>query len=170
MPSTCCNQWQLCIHCAAPIPHFVTFKESGQFVWSSCTQWENLKICSYTVALAEKVEKFAFYTGTMQQLSSQMSPLGMLNITKGRGQKGGVPKWKRVRKPAPEPKQITSRPSLTTSLSSISPSTSPSHMESNTGPFSDILNYYSPTYNYSGYPPAGSSVHPWFYPHMAWHL
>ena len=58
-----------------------------------------------------------------------------------------------------------------TSTSSVGPSTSTPHMESNVGPFSDIHNYYSPTYNYGGYPfggsPAGHSINPWFYPYMA---
>ena len=155
---------------SSPIPHFVTSKESGQFMCDPhCPQWERLKICSHTVAVAEKVGKLSaflhWYTTTIKQ--PNVTSAGMLNMPKGRGQKGGVPKRKHVRKPAPEPKQVTSRPSLTSSSSSINPSASASHMESNIGPFSDILNYYSPTYNYSGYPPAGSSVHPWFYPHMA---
>jgi hypothetical protein len=153
---------------SSPIPHFVTSKESGQFMCDPrCPQWESLKICSHTVAVAEKIGKLSpflhWYNTTIKQLN--VTSVGMLNMPKGRGQKGGVPKRKRARKPAPEPKQTTSRPSLTTSSSTTTASTS--HMESNIGPFSDTLNYYSPTYNYSGYPPACGSIYPWFYPPMA---
>ena len=159
---------------SSPVPHFVTSKESGQFMCDpQCPQWASLKICSHTLAVAEKMGQLSpflhWYTTAYQQVN--VTSVGMLNMPKGRGQKGGVPKRKRARKSAPEPKQITSRPSPTTSTSSVGPSTSTPHMESNVGPFSDILNYYSPTYNYSGYPfgspPAGHSINPWFYPCMA---
>ena len=159
---------------SSPVPHFVTSKESGQFMCDpQCPQWESLKICSHTVAVAEKMGRLSpflcWYTATNQRVN--VTSVGMLNMPKGRGQKGGVPKRKRARKTAPEPEQITSRLSLASSSSTVGPSTSTPHMESNIGPFSDILNYYSPTYNYSGYPlggpPAGSNINPWFYPYMA---
>ena len=138
-----------------------------------CPQWVSLKICSHTLAVAEKTGQLSpflhWYTTASQQIN--ITSVGMLNMPKGRGQKGGVPKWKRARKTAPEPKQITSRPSLTTPTSKVGTSTSAPCVDSNIGPFSDILNYYSPTYNYSGYPfggpPAGYSSNPWFYPCMA---
>ena len=80
----------------------------------------------------------------------------MLNMPKGKVQRGGVPKWKCVRMTAPESKQITSRPSLTSFSPSVGRCTSTPHMKSNIGPFSDTFNYYSLTYNYSQYPFGGS--------------
>ena len=44
--------------------HFVTSKESGQFMCDpQCPQWESLKICSHTVAVAEKMGRLSpFFT------------------------------------------------------------------------------------------------------------
>ena len=155
---------------SSPVPHFVTSKDNGQFMCDpQCPQWTSLKICSHTLAVAEKTGRLSLFlqwhTTTWQQ--ANVTCVGMLNMPKGRGQKGGVPKRKRTRKTAPEAEHITSRPSLTLSSSSVCPSTSTPH-ESMIGPFSDVMNYYSPTYNYAGYqfggPPAGHSA--WFYPCM----
>ena len=107
---------------SSPVPHFVTSKESGQFMCDAqCPQWVSLKICSHTLAVAEKTGQLSpflhWYTTASQQIN--VTSVGMLNIPKGRGQKGSIPKRKRARKTAPEPKQITCRPSLTTSTSSV---------------------------------------------------
>ena len=157
---------------SSPVPHFVTSKESGQFMCDpQCPQWVSLKICSHTLAVAEKMGQLSsflhWYTTAYQQVN--VASVGMLNMPKGRGQKGGVPKRKRARRMETEPEQITSRPSLTTSASRVQPgpSTSTPHRGSNIGPFSDIHNYYSPTYNYSGYPFGAPQPDPWFYPCVA---
>ena len=157
---------------SSPIPHFVTSKDSGQFLCDQqYPQWVSLKICSHTLAVADKVgqlSRFLHWHAMAHQLVNVTS-VGMLNMPKGRGQKGGVPKRKRTRKSVSEPEQITSRPSLT-STPSASLTTSAPHIDSNIGPFSDTLNYFSPTYNYSGCPlggpPTAPSVYPWFYPSM----
>jgi hypothetical protein len=107
---------------SSPIPHFVPLKDSGQSMCDPrCLQWQSVKICSHIVAVAEKIGKVSPFLHWCNDVTS----VGMLNMPKGRGQKGGVPKRKRARKPAPEPKQTTSRQSLTTS-SSTTP-TLPAH-------------------------------------------
>lgn len=133
------------------VPHFVTSQGNGQFLCDAqCPQWVNMKICSHTLAVAEKIGQLSsflnWYSTTNQHVN--VTSVGMLNMPKGRGLKGGVPKRKRVRKSVSEPEQITSRPSLTTAISST-PST---EYNINFGPFSDVQNYHSPTYYYSGYP------------------
>ena len=91
----------------SPVPHFVTSKESGQFVCDpQCPQWVSLQICSHTLAVAEKMGQLSpflhWYTTAYQQMN--VTSMEMLNMPKGRGQKGGVPKQKSARKSAPEPK------------------------------------------------------------------
>ncbi len=139
---------------SSAVPHFVTSKADGQVLCDAqCPQWVSTKICSHTVAMAERSGKLAaflkWYVSTSQE--TNVTNLGMLNMPKGRGQKGGIPKRKRSRAKASEPEVVVSRPSLR-----AAPSTgSCSGESSGTHP---LFHINSPTFHYSTmfekFPPA----------------
>ncbi len=109
------NAWSV-MSLSSSVPHFVTSKEDGQFLCDAqCPQWVSAKICSHTVALAERSGKLAAFLHWYMYISTNqdtnITRLGMLNMPKGRGQKGGVPKRKRSRTKATEPEVVVSRPS-----------------------------------------------------------
>ena len=93
---------------------------------AQCPQWASIKICSHTVAVAEKngqlLKFLKWYSSTHQK--TNITAIGMLNMPKGRGQKGSVAKRKHTRSKASELEIVTSRPSLQT-VSTISTSLVP---------------------------------------------
>lgn len=109
------------------MPHFVTSKENGQYLFDThCPQWVSSKICSHTLAVAEICGKLAnflhWYISTNQD--TNVTALGLLNMPRCRGQKGGVPKRKRSK--TSDPEVVVSRPSLQDSGSNVSISVSSS--------------------------------------------
>ncbi len=76
---------------------------------------------------------------------TNITTAGMLNMPKGRGQKGGVPKRKRCRAPASEPDVVVSRPSLQVPSTNAS-TTSCSNSSTDTYP---AFHINSPTFHYS---------------------
>lgn len=99
-----------------------------------------MKICSHTLVVGEKMGQLSpllhWHVTTNQQVNVEM-----LNMPEGRGQKGGVLKQKSARNMVPEPEQIISIPSLTTTSSGAVYCTNNaigSHLKNNIGQFSDI--------------------------------
>ena len=120
------SAWSVQLFTSAVL-HFVTSKADGQYMCDAqCPQWASIKICSHTVAVAEKngqlLKFLKWYSSTHQK--TNITAIGMLNMPKGRGQKGSVAKRKRTRSKASEPEIVTSRPSLQT-VSTISTSLVP---------------------------------------------
>ena len=80
------------------VPHFVCSSSDGQYYCDNgCLQWKSSKICSHTVAVAEKNgDLHAFlqwYICTNQE--PNITSVAMSGLPSGRGRKGGVPKRKR---------------------------------------------------------------------------
>ena len=122
------NAW--CVQSSSsPVPHFITSKDTGQFLCDSqCPQWVSTKICSHTLAASQvsgKLSNFlSWYTFTNQE--TNITSLSMLHMPSGRGRKGGVPKRKRSRLKPLEPDIVVSRPSLQASSTMSSFCHSPS--------------------------------------------
>lgn len=150
------------------VPHFITSKADGQFLCDTqCPQWVSSKICSHTVAVAERCGKLAtflnWYVTTNQE--TNITSLGLLNMPKGCGQKGGVPKRKRCRAKAVEPETVVLRPSLQSPCSSVSLSVSssptvnaPTFHSPTVVPFPHQYNPYM--YDYPHQSPPGFSTQP----------
>lgn len=80
------NAWSV-MSLSSGIPHFVTSKNDGQILCDAqCPRWLSAKMCSHTVAVAERSGKLAvfvrWYMSTNQETS--ITNLGMLNMPKGR--------------------------------------------------------------------------------------
>ncbi len=79
------------------IPHYVAPSTNGQYSCdTNCLQWKSSHICAHTVAVAEKNCELAQFL--QWYVCSNITTIGMSSgLPSGRGRKGGVPKWKRVR-------------------------------------------------------------------------
>lgn len=113
---------------SSAVPHFVTSKPSGQYLCDpQCPQWISSKICSHTIAVAEHTGKLAaflsWYVASNQK--ADITSLGLVNMPKGRGQKGGVPTRKCCRAKATAPEIVVSRLSLQSTSTTVSVSVSP---------------------------------------------
>ena len=85
---------------SSDIPHFVRYKESGQYYCdSACIRWKSANICGHTLAVAEvnnDLQQFLHWYSTKGN-SPNITKLAMEGMPSGRGRKGGQSKRKRTR-------------------------------------------------------------------------
>ena len=86
----------------------------------NCLQWTSSQICSHTLAAAEINGDLQLFLQwyTSNDVQPNITQLATANLPKGRGQKGGIPKRKRLRTPAASPAVIVSRPATQHTLNS----------------------------------------------------
>ena len=80
------------------IPHFVSAGANGQYSCdNNCLQWKSSRICSHTLAVAEKNSDLLvflqWYNSTNQE--PNITTRGMSGLPAGRGRKGGIPRRKK---------------------------------------------------------------------------
>ena len=73
-------------------PHMVTLKKNGQYVCDkSCANWNSLRICSHTVAVAELNSDLPQFVSWLIKAKKRpsLTKLVVTNMPDGRGKKGG---------------------------------------------------------------------------------
>ena len=108
-------------------PHFVTKgKDTMYHCDSECVNYQSLKICSHTVAVAELNGELGMFIElfTKKAKPPNITKLALHGMPSGRGRKGQQPPRKRVRKEPVEstvpfqPASVTSAPGSTSTSSS----------------------------------------------------
>ena len=82
-------------------PHLVKVKKGGQYCCDSdCPNWQSLRLCSHTVATAEKEGELQTFVQWYKKLRAKPSLTKLITTTmpKGRGCKGGVAPPKKKKK------------------------------------------------------------------------
>ena len=101
------------------VPHYVRSSSYGRYMCDkNCPQWISSQICSHTIAVAEQSKELLqflqWYVSSGQR--PNLSAISLSGLPKGRGQKGGKLKQKRVRPTTPAPDNYTLRPGLASAV------------------------------------------------------
>ena len=80
-------------------PHLVQTALPGQYICDkNCIQWMSSQICAHTLVAAEVNSELDLYLQwyNMNNPQPNISQLAMTGLPRGRGRKGGIPKWKYI--------------------------------------------------------------------------